>query len=279
MMFYWVSFWGVIYFTNVTFCLGLCNLSRLKQNSTSQSSVYTYENENPKVPLTAEKAVDGKFLNHIKGECAGTGTQQDDIVKPAWWKIALPELSNIYKINLMFRENYARHNDFKVYINTKDVNIKNMNVTKLPGMNLVYHDTDRGPSSQFIMIFPVGIIGKQMIIYKSYNKNNILDICEVEIWGCINHTIEENCTCSQDENETFVPQGWPRDEMLTSVVAWPRSPNNVTLKCHKGNVVLQNDKDRCEFEPKCVLEYRNQSILFFCSGEYMFNDIEIICIY
>lgn len=67
--------------------------------------MYTYENENPKVPLTAEKAVDGKFLNHIKGECAGTGTQQDDIVKPAWWKIALPELSNIYKINLMFREN------------------------------------------------------------------------------------------------------------------------------------------------------------------------------
>lgn len=58
-----------------------------------------------------------------------------------------------------------------------------MNVTKLPGMNLVYHDTDRDPSSQFIMIFPVGIIGKQMIIYKSYDKYNILDICEVEIWG------------------------------------------------------------------------------------------------
>lgn len=67
--------------------------------------------------------------------------------------------------------------------------------------------------------------------------------------------------------------------MLSSVVAWPHFPNNLTLKCHKGNVVLQDYTDQCEFKPKCVLEYRNQSILFFCSGKYMLNDTRIICIY
>lgn len=67
--------------------------------------------------------------------------------------------------------------------------------------------------------------------------------------------------------------------MLSSVVAWPYFPNNLTLKCHKGNVVLQDYTDQCEFKPKCVLEYRNQSILFFCSGKYMLNDTRLICIY
>lgn len=78
---------------------------------------------------------------------------------------------------------------------------------------------------------------------------------------------------------------WNFPETLSSVVAWPHFPNKVTLKCHTGNVVLQNYKDQCDFKPKCVLEYWNQSIIFFCSGEYtctcMFNDIGIIftCIY
>lgn len=68
-------------------------------------------------------------------------------------------------------------------------------------------------------------------------------------------------------------------EIFTSEVAWPNFPNNITLKCHKGNVVMQNYTDQCEFKPKCVLEYRDQSILFFCSGKYMLNDTGIICIY
>lgn len=68
-------------------------------------------------------------------------------------------------------------------------------------------------------------------------------------------------------------------EIFTSEVAWPNFPNSITLKCHKGNVVMQNYTDQCEFKPKCVLEYRDQSILFFCSGKYMLNDTGIICIY
>lgn len=68
-------------------------------------------------------------------------------------------------------------------------------------------------------------------------------------------------------------------EIFTSEVAWPNFSNNITLKCHKGNVVMQNYTDQCEFKPKCVLEYRDQSILFFCSGKYMLNDTGIICIY
>lgn len=65
-------------------------------------------------------------------------------------------------------------------------------------------------------------------------------------------------------------------ETLSSVVAWPHSQNIVTLKCHKGNVVLRNYTDQCEFKPKCDLKYWNQSILFLCSGKYMFNDTRIV---
>lgn len=101
---YRVSLFTDTYFfsvTIVTSCLGFCNLSWLKTNS-SQSSTYIYEHFKPKVRLTAEKAVDGRFLNHTLGECAGTKIKNTEEV---WWTISLPELSNIYKINLMFREN------------------------------------------------------------------------------------------------------------------------------------------------------------------------------
>lgn len=101
---YRVSLFTDTYFfsvTIVTSCLGFCNLSWLKTNS-SQSSTYIYEHFKPKVRLTAEKAVDGRFLNHTLGECAGTKIKKTEEV---WWTISLPELSNIYKINLMFREN------------------------------------------------------------------------------------------------------------------------------------------------------------------------------
>lgn len=245
--------------------------------STGQSSFYRYTHSTINISLTANRAIDGKFQKHIKGDCAGTNTE--GIFNQSWWNISLPDLAFIYKINLMFRENNIRHYGYYVFINKEEINIEG-----LTSLTPVYHEEDEEhPGVQNIIMFPGGIKGKQMYIYQNksnpnsrndHQKNNVLDICEVEIWGCINHTNEENCTCSHYENETFVPQ-----EIFTSEVAWPNFSNNITLKCHKGNVVMQNYTDQCEFKPKCVLEYRDQSILFFCSGKYMLNDTGIICIY
>lgn len=68
--------------------------------STAQSSYYRYTASN--INLTADRAVDGMFINHTRGDCAGTNTDKTDT--QAWWNISLPDLADIYKINLMFRE-------------------------------------------------------------------------------------------------------------------------------------------------------------------------------
>lgn len=68
--------------------------------STGQSSYYRYT-EN-KINLTADRAVNGKFLEHEAGDCAGTNIDEEN--KLAWWNISLPDLADIYKINLLFRQ-------------------------------------------------------------------------------------------------------------------------------------------------------------------------------
>lgn len=61
-------------------------------------------------------------------------------------------------------------------------------------MTPVYFEKDEDqPGVQNIIMFPDGIQGKQMYIYQnkshptdideSDQKNNVLDICEVEMWG------------------------------------------------------------------------------------------------
>lgn len=77
----------------------LCNQGNV---TTNQSSTYRYAAEDPKIDLTADRAVNGKFLNHRGGDCAGTNV--DGIHIEAWWNISLPDLAIIYKINLMFRQ-------------------------------------------------------------------------------------------------------------------------------------------------------------------------------
>lgn len=89
--------------TNITGCWGLCNLCRQVNVSTAQSSYYRHTARNININLTANRAVNGKFLDHNGGDCAGTSTDKNN--KWAWWKISLPDMTYIYKINLMFREN------------------------------------------------------------------------------------------------------------------------------------------------------------------------------
>lgn len=87
--------------TNITVCWGLWNLCRRVNVTTDQWSYYRYTQTN--INLTADRAVNGKFLEHKEGHCAGTNIDGNN--KPAWWNISLPDLADIYKINLMFRQN------------------------------------------------------------------------------------------------------------------------------------------------------------------------------
>lgn len=64
--------------------------------------MYIYEYFKFKVCLIVEKVVDGRFFNYILGECVGIKIKK---IEEVWWMIFLLELFNIYKINLMFREN------------------------------------------------------------------------------------------------------------------------------------------------------------------------------
>lgn len=82
----------------------------------------------------------------------------------------------------------TRHYGYYVFINKEEINIKGL-TSETP----VYHEKDeQHPSVQNIIMFPGGIKGKQMFIYQNKSrpnsgngekKNNVLDICEVEIWG------------------------------------------------------------------------------------------------
>lgn len=79
-----------------------------------------------------------------------------------------------------------RHTGYYVFINKVEADVK-----ELTTLSPVYYESDSSPSTQNIIMFPGGISGKQLYIYKntsgpSQNVNNILDICEVEIWGIYN---------------------------------------------------------------------------------------------
>nr|XP_034313215.1 uncharacterized protein LOC105333579 isoform X2 [Crassostrea gigas] len=203
-----VVLFALLYFTNINVCWSLCNLCRRVNVTTDQSSMYIFTEF--KIKLTADRAIDGKFQNFTNGDCAGTNVDRKH--KQAWWNISLPDLANIYKINLMFREKYTRHYGYYIFINKEDINIEG-----LASLTPVYHEeNEKHPGVQNIIMFPGGIQGKQMYIYhnksgEGENNKNVLDICEVEIWGCLNYTENVNCTCSRNESDNLLPKACPKD--------------------------------------------------------------------
>ena len=81
----------------------------------------------------------------------------------------------------------VRHHGYYVFISESEVDVNN-----LSSLTPVYHEENPYPPEQSIIQFPDGIQGQQLYIYlnksdpvtndSEYN-NNVLDICEVEIWG------------------------------------------------------------------------------------------------
>nr|XP_022338211.1 E-selectin-like [Crassostrea virginica] len=221
----------------------VCNLCRLPNVDTNSSDIYEYKKTDKQryIPLYASLAVDQKYQNHSNGDCFGSKTGGP--FPRAWWSISLPGQATIYKVNLLFREKNVRHHGYYVFISESKVDVNN-----LSSLTPVYHEKNPYPTEQSIIQFPDGIQGQQLYIYlnksnpvksDSEYKNNVLDICEVEIWGFLNHTI---CTGI----ETNFTEG-----IYNSHIPW----NNVTLVCYQrsnqsndscNHLTGQRSSDKCD---------------------------------
>ncbi|XP_062620854.1 uncharacterized protein LOC134282461 [Saccostrea cucullata] len=222
----------------------ICNLGKLQNETASMSSVYRYSSTN--LSLNAWRALDGKFRDHMKGDCAGTNV--DRKYTYAWWNITLSPMSIIYKINIIFRKNYTRHYGYYVYLNEEPVDISGL--ASLPA---VYRGHLVHPSTQNVILFPEGHQGKQMYIYlnkskpeKNDEKNNILDICEVEILGA-----------------------------LKTEIAFPSKENNIAIQCYSKYIIILNVsslQEECNFKRKCTTNTKDigHTIFFQCS-EFCLN--------
>nr|XP_022334646.1 uncharacterized protein LOC111131419 [Crassostrea virginica] len=220
----------------------VCNLCSLPGAETHSSDIYTYT-ENPYTPLYPNRSVDQKYQNHRNGDCFGS-VDRDSITR-AWWSIILPGLATIYKVNLLFRENYTRHSGYDVFISKSKVGVNN-----LSSLTPVYHEENPYPPEQSIIQFPDGRQGQHLYII--LNKNySVLDICEVEIWGFLNHT---SCT---GKGTSFT------EGIYNSYIPW----NNVTLVCYQRSIQISNISSCSHLNETCDIRLTEpDNITFRCSG-------------
>nr|XP_022338253.1 uncharacterized protein LOC111133841 isoform X2 [Crassostrea virginica] len=220
----------------------VCNLCSLPGAETHSSDIYNYT-KNPYTPLYPNRSVDHKYQNHRKGDCFGS--KDDRNIDTAWWSISLPGLATIYKVNLLFRENYTRHSGYDVFISKSKVGVNN-----LSSLTPVYHEENPYPPEQSIIQFPDGRQGQHLYII--LNKNySVLDICEVEIWGFLNHT---SCT---GKGTSFT------EGIYNSYIPW----NNVTLVCYQRSIQISNISSCSHLNETCDIRLTEpDNITFRCSG-------------
>nr|XP_022334669.1 uncharacterized protein LOC111131436 [Crassostrea virginica] len=146
----------------------------------------------------------------------------------------------------------TRHSGFYVFISESKVD-----VNSLSSLTPVYHEKNPYPPEQSIIQFPGGKQGQQLYIF--LNKTpSILDICEVEIWGFLNHG---SCT----ENGTNFTEG-----IYNSHIPW----KNVTLVCYQRNIQISNISSCTHLNKTCDIRLTKPgNITFGCSGceEFSYN--------
>nr|XP_022338198.1 uncharacterized protein LOC111133804 isoform X2 [Crassostrea virginica] len=220
----------------------VCNLCSLPDVETNSSEIYIYENFIPKLHLYANRSVDQEYQNHSIGDCFGSVDR--DSINKAWWSISLPNRATIYKVNLLFRENFTRHSGYYVFISEPKVDVNN-----LSSLTPVYHEENRYPPEQTIIQFPYGRQGQHLYIFLNITKS-ILDICEVEIWGFLNHT---SCTGSG----TNFTEG-----IYNSYIPW----KNVTLVCYQRSIQISNISSCSHLNETCDIRLPEpDNITFRCS--------------
>nr|XP_022338772.1 CUB and sushi domain-containing protein 3-like [Crassostrea virginica] len=221
----------------------VCNLCTLPDVKTNSSAIYTYLNENPQIPLYANRSVDQKYQNHLKGDCFGSKTEGN--FTRAWWSISLPGLATIYKVNLLFRANFTRHSGYYVFISEPKVGVDD-----LSSLTPVYHEENSYPPEQSIIQFPAGKQGQHLHIFLNKTKPPIIDLCEVEIWGFLNHT---SCT-GNGTNFT--------ERIYNSYIPW----NNVTLVCYQRSIQISNISSCSHLNETCDIRLPEpDNITFRCS--------------
>ncbi|XP_078334145.1 uncharacterized protein LOC111133852 isoform X5 [Crassostrea virginica] len=229
----------------------VCNLCTLPDVETNSSAIYTYTQLNPQIPLYANRSVDQKYQNHSRGDCFGSKTE--GTFTRAWWSISLPGLATIYKVNLLFRENITRHSGYYVFISESEVDVDD-----LSSLTPVYHEENPYPPEQSIIQFPDGKQGQQLYIFLNKtqplleNKPQppIIDLCEVEIWGFLNHT---SCTGQGTRNT---------EGIYNSHIPW----KNVTLVCYQRNIQISNISSCSHLNKTCDIRLTEpDNITFGCS--------------
>ncbi|XP_078334140.1 uncharacterized protein LOC111133824 [Crassostrea virginica] len=233
----------------------VCNLCSLPNVETSSSEIYIYTDPEPDIHLYANRSIDQKYQNHSIGDCFGSKTGEK--IDTAWWSISLSGLATIYKVNLLFREQTVRHHGYYVFISESEVGVDD-----LSSLTPVYHEENPYPTEQSIIQFPDGIQGQQLYIYLNksspfsdktteYN-NNVLDICEVEIWGFMNQTI-----CSGVKNNFTYTKG-----IYNSHIPW----KNVTLVCYQRSIQISNTSSCTHLNKTCDISVTEpDNITFGCS--------------
>ncbi|XP_062578281.1 uncharacterized protein LOC134240189 [Saccostrea cucullata] len=253
----------------------LCNLGIHHRRDTSISTVYKYYDLPGEPALTADKALDGKYYVH-QHECAGS-----DVNKPfgeAWWQVTLKSTSNIFKINLVFRELFVRNAGYYVFITNRTVTSH-----ELSSLEPVYHDEEPSPSQQLTIVFPEGHAGEQVFLYlNTTNPTNhhyaVIEPCEVEIYGCVEENLD-GCACA---NMTV-------DE-VESLDLWKLTPvfstGSISLRCNNDYISIMNmsqfdsalfisllskcdGKQQCSFNSNSTI--KDNTLSFVCS-DYCINE-------
>nr|XP_022338234.1 uncharacterized protein LOC111133832 [Crassostrea virginica] len=219
----------------------VCNLCSLPDVETKSSDIYIYTPPHPYLPLYANRSVDQEYQNHSNGDCFGSADSYS--INRAWWSISLPNGATIYKVNLLFRENFTRHSGYYVFISEFEVDVDD-----LSSLAPVYHEKNPKPPEQSIIQFPYGRQGQHLyiILNKTYS---VLDICEVEIWGFLNHT---SCT----GNGANFTEG-----IYNSHIPW----KNVTLVCYQRSIQISNISSCSHLNETCDIRLTQPgNITFGC---------------
>ncbi|KAJ8321776.1 hypothetical protein KUTeg_000247 [Tegillarca granosa] len=145
--------------------------------------------------FTAERAVDGD-VNQDYNYCSLTSWNQK--ASEAWWQVNLESLSDINSVKIYYRqiepnhESTRRLDGFEVIVSSSSDNWRNK--------TRCYNDTVGRPYPEDVVTVPCVGRGRYLTIFNKHNApvdnqyGSILELCEVQVYGCKRGMYGTNCT-------------------------------------------------------------------------------------
>ncbi|XP_062613211.1 multiple epidermal growth factor-like domains protein 11 [Saccostrea cucullata] len=177
-LYFWIYIWTyILYYTT-------CYDQLVFTNKTEVSSSSTYEDKDSRG--SADKTID-KNVNQIYNNCMHTATGK----KEAWLRLDLGDIYNLKSVKIWYR------NDRGDNLNTKrlqgfSVLTSHSSDISLDDSNLCYEDPKNETLNTILEVECIQT-ARYVTIHKSDNEEAILEICEVEIYGCPRQSYGENC--------------------------------------------------------------------------------------